>query len=96
MKNDAAQLGELEGGLSDAEMRKFMQFYLRMESEKRFLEGKRGNGGGSQYQNLSNVNIFNISNSAYVGNLLSDPTVSSSIPAEGMRVFSSANKHGDT
>ena len=100
MKSDAAQLNEFDGVFSDVEMQKFMQFYLRMENEKRTFEGSLGSGGAPQYQNLSNVNIFNISNSTHVGNLLSDPThdpiLSTSFPAQGLKVLSSASKDVDT
>ena len=78
-----------------------MKFYLQLENERRSLEGSRGSGGAPRYQNLSNVNIFNISNSSHVRNLLTDPlhdptSMSSNLRGQGLRVFSSASKDANT
>ena len=95
-RSNVAQLNKFDGGFSDVEMQKFMKFYMQMENEKRSYESC-GSGGAPQYQNLSNVNIFNISNSTHVGNLLSDPMhESSSLLAQGLKVFSSASKDVNT
>ena len=72
-RSDGTQLKKFDEGISDGEIQKFMKFYLQLENKRRSLEGSRGSGGAPQYQNLSNVNIFNIFNSSHVGNLLTDP-----------------------
>ena len=74
--------------LTDSEMERFMQFYMKMEKARSRCDAQK-ESSAPQYQNLSNVNIFNISNSNHVGNLLSDEPI---LRKGGVKVITA---HGD-